>query len=74
MYNFLDGNSSPFNVQASAFLLSVPKTKSWVAINQFIQYNELAYLVSRFACNTRMIADASSSAPVSRIKIAVTKT
>ena len=41
MYDFLDGNSSPFNVQASAFLLSVSQTKSWVAINQFIQYNKL---------------------------------
>ena len=30
--------------------------------------------VGRFACNTRVIVDASSSPPVSRIEIAVTKT
>ena len=34
----------------------------------------LAHLVSRFACNTRVIVDASSSPTVSRIMIAVTKT
>ena len=34
----------------------------------------LAHLVSRFACNTRVIVDESSIPPVSRIKIAVTKT
>ena len=34
----------------------------------------LAHLVSRFACNTKVIVDASSSPPVSRIKIAATKT
>ena len=33
----------------------------------------LAHLVSRFACNTRVILNASASPPVSRIKIAVTK-
>ena len=34
----------------------------------------LAHLVSRFPCNTKVIDDASSSPPVSRIKVAVTKT
>ena len=29
---------------------------------------ELAHLVSRFACNTMMIVDASSSPPVSHVK------
>ena len=33
----------------------------------------LAHLVSQFACNTRVIVDASSSTPVSHIKITVTK-
>ena len=33
-----------------------------------------AHLVSRFACNTRVIVDAGSSPPVSRIEIAVTET
>ena len=33
----------------------------------------LAHLVSPFACNTRLIVDASSSPPASRVKIAVTK-
>ena len=33
----------------------------------------LAYLVSRFACNTRIIVDASSSPLVSHVEIAVTK-
>ena len=34
----------------------------------------LAHLVSRFACNASVIVDVSLSPPVSRIKIAVTKT
>ena len=29
----------------------------------------LAHLVSRFACNTRVIVDASSNPPVSRLKL-----
>ena len=29
----------------------------------------LAHLVSRFACDARVIADASSSPPVSRVKL-----
>ena len=33
----------------------------------------LAHLVSQFACNTRVIVDASSNLPVSRQKISVTK-
>ena len=37
-------------------------------------YIRLTQLVSRFACNTRVITDTSPSPPVCRIKIAVTKT
>ena len=41
---------------------------------QFLRQFLATHLVRRFACNTRVIADASSSPPVFRIKIAVTKT
>ena len=49
-------------------------TRSQIIRSGVINFTRLAHLVSRFACNTRVIVDASSSPPVSRIKIAVTKT
>ena len=49
-------------------------TRSQIIRSGVINFTRLARLVSRFACNTRVIVDASSSPPVSRIKIAVTKT
>ena len=41
---------------------------------EFAESGWLAHLVSRFACNTRMIVDASLNLLVSHIKISVTKT
>ena len=45
---------------------------TYTACGQFTKNKErieklLAHLVSRFACNTRMIVDASSSPPVSHV-------
>ena len=48
-----------------------------VNIDVFSALNSVSnhlHLVSRFACNTRVIVDASSNPPVSHVKIAVTKT
>ena len=43
------------------------------ASTAFFQWFDKTHLVSRFACNARVIVDASSNPMVSHVKIAVTK-
>ena len=52
----------------------VETEKALSVVQTYDHGTRLAHLVSQFACNTRVIIDASSSPSISCVKITVTKT
>ena len=63
----------PLELVGTDFLVFV--TSSDVITERSKEYmNHMTHLVSRFACNTRVIVDGSSNPTVSLDQIAVTKT
>ena len=55
------------NFWVASFIFYISSFKFWMASFTFLGW--LAHLVSRFACNTRVIVDASSNPPVSHLKL-----
>ena len=71
--------SLDFDQKHNQFMASKPLVNIQTSISLRFLYiakifiSTLAHLVSRLVCNAKVIVDASSYAPISRVKIAVTK-